>query len=127
MTDKSTANDSIEDGVGRAIVNNLKPQFDPVALVWSDSMPSNAIQFKEGKFGCVLNLLAEASTRGRVAGGSRDTIVCDGARAALGLGWKFRDDILTLSIPVPLLARMEREANDSVFQIPGWLKLRTNR
>lgn len=69
-----------------AIVDNLRPEFEPVAIVWSDSIPSEALQFEEGKFGCILNLFAEASRRGRVAGGSRETIACFGGRAALGLG-----------------------------------------
>ena len=57
-----------------------------MALVWSDAIPEGAVQFKEGKFGCLLNLFAQAARRGRVAGGSRETIVCSGARTALGFG-----------------------------------------
>jgi hypothetical protein len=68
------------------IVEQLKPEFEPVAIVWSDTIPPDSLQFKEGKFGCILNLFAEASRRGRIAGGSRSTIICSGARAALGLG-----------------------------------------
>jgi hypothetical protein len=40
---------------------------------------------------------------------------------------RYRDDILTLAIPMPLFQRMEREADQSVFQIPGWRKLRSRR
>ncbi|HSQ85970.1 MAG TPA: DUF169 domain-containing protein, partial [Desulfobacterales bacterium] len=36
---------------------------------------------------------------------------------------RFRDDILTLTLPIPLFQRMEKEANDCVFQIPSWKKL----
>jgi hypothetical protein len=68
------------------IVQHLKPEFEPVAVVWSDAIPDDALQFKEGRFGCILNLFAEASRRGRIAGGSRDTVVCPGGRTALGLG-----------------------------------------
>jgi hypothetical protein len=71
------------------IVRHLQPEFDPVAVVWSDSLPENAIQFKKGRFGCTLYLFAEASRRGKVAGGSRETIVCNGGCAALGLGVDF--------------------------------------
>jgi hypothetical protein len=71
------------------IARHLQPEFSPVAVVWSDSIPDDALQFKEGRFGCVLFLFAEASRRGRVAGGSRKTIVCNGGRAALGLGFDF--------------------------------------
>lgn len=69
-----------------SIVAHLQPEFEPVALVWSNSIPEGAVEFKAGRFGCVLNLFAEASLKGRVAGGSRDTIVCPGGRAALGFG-----------------------------------------
>jgi hypothetical protein len=69
-----------------AVVKHLEPEFEPVAVVWSDAVPEGARQFKEGRFGCILNLFAEASRRGRIAGGSRDTICCAGARTALGLG-----------------------------------------
>ncbi len=37
---------------------------------------------------------------------------------------RFRDDILTLTLPISLYTRLEHEANDSILQIPGWLKLR---
>jgi hypothetical protein len=68
------------------ILRYLRPEFAPVALVWSDSIPRDALQFKKGRFGCVLYLFAEASRRGRVAGGNRETIICKGGCAALGLG-----------------------------------------
>jgi hypothetical protein len=36
---------------------------------------------------------------------------------------RFRDDILTLTLPMPLFQRMEKEADDCIFQIPSWKKL----
>jgi hypothetical protein len=72
-----------------AIVTNLQPEFEPVAVVWSGAIPDGARQFKKGRFGCILYLLAEASLRGIVAGGNRETITCNGGRAALGLGVDF--------------------------------------
>jgi hypothetical protein len=75
-----------------AIIRNLKPEFEPVAVVWSDTIPDDACQFKRGKFGCILYLFAEASRRGKVAGGNRETITCNGGRAALGLGVDFASD-----------------------------------
>jgi len=71
------------------IVKNLKPDLSPVAVVWSDTIPVDALQFKKGKFGCVLYLFAEAVLHGRVAGGNRESIACEGGRAALGLGVSF--------------------------------------
>ena len=72
-----------------AIVRNLRPEFDPVAVVWSESVPIDTFQFKKGKFGCTLYLFAEAARRGKIAGGSRDSITCTGGRAALGFGADF--------------------------------------
>jgi hypothetical protein len=71
------------------IVRNLKSEFEPVAVIWSDTIPDDALQFKEGKFGCTLYLFAEASRHGRIAGGNRETITCSGGRSALGLGVDF--------------------------------------
>ncbi len=72
-----------------AIVRNLQPEFKPVAVVWSNNIPDDALQFKRGKFGCILYLFAEAARRGKVAGGNRESITCNGGRAALGLGVDF--------------------------------------
>ncbi len=71
------------------IVRNLRPEFEPVAVIWSDTIPDDALQFKKGKFGCILYLFAEASRNGKIAGGSRDSITCTGGRAALGFGTDF--------------------------------------
>jgi hypothetical protein len=30
-----------------AIIKNLKPEFEPVAVVWSDTIPDDACQFKK--------------------------------------------------------------------------------
>lgn len=71
------------------IAKKLRPEFDPVAVVWSDTLPADAFQFKKGKFGCVLYLFAAASVDGRIAGASRESITCTGGRAALGFGCDF--------------------------------------
>jgi hypothetical protein len=36
---------------------------------------------------------------------------------------RFRDDILTLTLPLPLFSRMEEEAGGCVFQLPSWRAL----
>lgn len=72
-----------------AIVRNLRPEFEPVAVVWSDTIPGDAIQFKKGKFGCILYLFAAAARCAKITGGDRHTITCPGGRAALGFGVDF--------------------------------------
>lgn len=71
------------------IVQNLQPEFEPVAVVWSDTIPDDTLQFRKDKFGCILYLFAETARKGKIAGASRDTITCAGARAALGFGTDF--------------------------------------
>lgn len=71
------------------LVDRLSPRFDPVAVVWSGHCPADAVRFKPGRFGCVLYLFAEASTRGRVAAASQDRIACPAGRASLGFGVEF--------------------------------------
>ncbi|MGD8992495.1 MAG: DUF169 domain-containing protein [Desulfobacterales bacterium] len=71
------------------IVRNLQPEYEPVAVIWSNTIPDDTLQFKKGKFGCILYLFAEAARRGKVAGGNRESITCNGGRAALGLGLNF--------------------------------------
>jgi hypothetical protein len=85
-----------------AIVKNLQPEFEPVSVVWSNTIPDDALQLSKGKFGCILYLFAEAARRAKVAGGNRETITCNGGRAALGLGVDFAtsDDLLDRNVAV---------------------------
>ena len=59
------------------IVKNLKPEFEPVAIVWSNTIPDDTFQFKKDKSGCILYLFAEASS-GKNSGGGRDNVKCIG-------------------------------------------------
>jgi hypothetical protein len=95
-----------------AIANNLQPEFAPVAVVWSNTVPDDARQFKEGKFGCVVYLFAEASRRGRVAGGCRKTIACNGGRCALGFGVDFDASAVMLDRYAALFSKGLESAED---------------
>ena len=69
----------------------IKLTNHPVAVLQSDECPSDAIQLKEGKWGCTVALLA-AAAKGKTAALSDKTTVCVGGRAGLGfqpypLGW----------------------------------------
>jgi hypothetical protein len=94
------------------IVKNLRPEFEPVAVVWSDSIPADAFQYKSGKFGCVLYLFAEASTRGKITGGSRESIICTGGRAALGFGTDFDRSNDQLDLHAALFSKGLKSANN---------------
>ena len=45
------------------IVKNIRPEFEPVAVVWSDPIPTDAFQYKNGKLGCILYLFAEVNRK----------------------------------------------------------------
>lgn len=94
------------------IVEHLKPEFEPVAVVWSDDIPEGTVEFKEGRFGCILHLFAEASLHDRVTGGSRDTIVCSGGRAALGFGVDFVESEAQLEHHAAIFSKGLESARD---------------
>ncbi|MCG8550292.1 MAG: DUF169 domain-containing protein [Desulfobacterales bacterium] len=100
-----------------AIVKNLRPEFEPVAVVWSDTIPDGAFQFKKGKFGCVLNLFALAGTNGKIAAGSRESIICTGGRAALGFGTDFDASENALDLHAALFSKGLKSAeNKAAYQ-----------
>jgi hypothetical protein len=101
-----------------AIVRNLRPEFEPVAVVWSNTIPQDTLQFKNDKFGCVLYLFAQADQAA-----PRTVLGMLGVDGRKVMHKRFRDDILTLTLPTPLFQRMEQEANDCVFQTPSWKDL----
>ncbi len=99
------------------IVKNLRPEFDPVAVVWNDNIPEDAFQFKKGKFGCVLYLFAEASIRGKISGGSRESILCTGGRAALGFGTDFDISDEQLDLHAALFSKgLQSTSNLAAYQ-----------
>ena len=44
-----------------AIAEATGLKYDPVAVLLTDQKPEGALQFKEGKFGCVMSMLAAAA------------------------------------------------------------------
>lgn len=100
-----------------AILQNLRPEFEPVVVIWSNSIPDDAFQFKKGKFGCTLYLFAEASRRGKIAGGSRDSITCTGGRAALGFGSDFDASDELLDFHAALFSKgLKSACNQSAYR-----------
>jgi uncharacterized protein (DUF169 family) len=58
----------------------------PVALVWVDKEPENAIHFKPQHWGCVVSLFAAAATRGITGAFDRQTYGCWGGGVGIGFG-----------------------------------------
>lgn len=67
-----------------AEVLNLK--YNPVALIWTDEKPENALQFGKEKWGCVMDMFANAAAKGRTVVFDRETYGCWGGGTGLGFG-----------------------------------------
>ncbi|MEW6182031.1 MAG: DUF169 domain-containing protein [Bacillota bacterium] len=60
-------------------------RYGPVALLWADEKPAGALQFKEGGWGCIMWLFANAA-KGRTVVFDRRTFGCLGGGTGLGFG-----------------------------------------
>lgn len=60
-------------------------RYPPVAILLTDEKPAGALQFKEGRWGCVVAMFA-AAARGRTAAFDRQTYGCLGGGVGLGFG-----------------------------------------
>ena len=74
----------MESTVARA----MDMKYGPVVVVLTDEKPKKARQFKEGKFSCVMYLLA-AAIRGETAVFDRKTFGCPGGGTGLGFGNRY--------------------------------------
>jgi uncharacterized protein (DUF169 family) len=72
------------------IANAIDLETYPVALIWADKAPSEAIRFKSGRWGCVVNVFAAAAAKGRTGVFDRDTFGCWGGGVGLGFGNQYQ-------------------------------------
>ncbi|WP_371373320.1 DUF169 domain-containing protein [Sporomusa aerivorans] len=66
------------------IAQRLKLKYSPVAILFTNEKPQGALEFKEGRWGCVAAMLT-AAAKGRRAVFSRTTFGCEGGGIGLGL------------------------------------------
>jgi len=67
------------------IAQAIQTPHAPIAILLSDDRPLGAIQFKEGKWGCLMWLLASA-IRGKVVAVDEQSFGCLGGGTGLGFG-----------------------------------------
>jgi len=67
------------------IANAISLNYQPVALIWSDQEPAEAVQFQQGKWGCIMWLAASAA-KGKAAACDRKTFGCFGGGVGMGFG-----------------------------------------
>ena len=67
------------------IAKALQMKTFPVGVVLTDQKPEGALQFKEGRWGCVVSML-NAASKGKTAVFDRKTFGCLGGGVGLGFG-----------------------------------------
>jgi hypothetical protein len=70
------------------IANAISLNYQPVALIWSDQEPAEAVQFQQGKWGCIM-WLAACAAKGKAAACDRKTFGCFGGVVGMGFGDQF--------------------------------------
>ncbi|QZY56385.1 DUF169 domain-containing protein [Crassaminicella profunda] len=75
------------------IVKALNPEFEAVALLRSNKKPEGAMQPLPGKYVCIMSFYAQVVSKGKIAVFDRDTYGCPGARAGLGFGSAYGEEM----------------------------------
>lgn len=65
------------------IAEYIKLGNEPVAVIKSSTCPEGALQFKEGKWGCVVSMI-NAAAKGRSAALTEATVACPGGKGGTG-------------------------------------------
>jgi hypothetical protein len=73
------------------IAEAIRLETKPVALIWTDEGPDNAIQFQPRRWGCAVSLFAAAATRGVTGVFDRQTYGCWGGGVGLGFGNQYEN------------------------------------
>jgi uncharacterized protein (DUF169 family) len=74
-----------------SLARALNLRFSPVAILWTDERPDDALQFTAGRWGCVMSSFATVAAKGRTAVFDRETFGCWGGGVGLGFGNCYED------------------------------------
>ncbi|MFA6225966.1 MAG: DUF169 domain-containing protein [Methanoregula sp.] len=69
----------------------LRLDYEPVAVLWSNTKPEGALQIKPHGQTCIMPFFAQVATKGKTAVFDRESYGCPGARAGLGFGNGYYD------------------------------------
>ena len=72
------------------IAKAIQIKCQPVALLWSNEKPQGAMQFQNGKWGCIMWLVAHAA-KGKSAVADAKTFGCFGGGVGLGFGNQYKN------------------------------------
>jgi uncharacterized protein (DUF169 family) len=81
------------------IAEKARLEYEPTAILWSDTKPDGALQLKPGARTCIMPMIAQVITKGRTAVFDRETYGCPGARAGLGFGNGYYDAFGGAGVP----------------------------
>jgi uncharacterized protein (DUF169 family) len=87
-------------------------KHNPVAIIFTDDKPADAMQFRKGKWGCVMMLFAQAA-RGKTAVFDRETFGCFGGGTGLGFGNQYHSFTGGLECFYRFLSSGNIETNDA--------------
>jgi hypothetical protein len=73
------------------IAEAIKLKTQPVALVWAEKEPGDAIRFKPQQWGCVVSFFAAAAARGICGAFDKQTYGCWGGGVGLGFGNQYEN------------------------------------
>lgn len=68
------------------IAEALRLRCEPVAILWTDKKPEDALGYKGHGAGCIMVLFAQAAAKGRTAAFDRENFGCVGGGTGLGFG-----------------------------------------
>ena len=72
------------------IAQAIETKYPPIALIWADEKPEGAMQFQEGRWGCIM-WLAAAAAKGRPAVCDAKSFGCFGGGVGMGFGDQYRN------------------------------------